>query len=121
MYLGTAAPYAIQKNGCLVKKSIKVTSVYKYMDLLSTLKLSWYLAKRKLALQARKAIFRIYQFQRPFGKFSYKEYFKIFDSLVMPILTYGVEIWGFEISDSKEQIHYKFCNDFLGLNRSSNN
>ena len=41
--------------------------------------------------------------------------------MLMPILTYGAEIWGFEISDSIEQIHYKFCKDFLGLNISSNN
>ena len=102
-------------------KSIKLTSVYKYTGLLFTPKVSWYLAKRKLASQASKTIFRIYQFQRPFGKFPYKEYFKIFDSMVMPILTYGAEIWGFEISDSIEQIRYKFCKDFLGLNSSSNN
>ena len=70
-------------------KSIKVLSVY--MGLSFTPKLSRYLAKRKLALQARKSIFRIYQFQRPFGKFPYKEYFKIFDSMVMSILTYGAK------------------------------
>ena len=39
------------------EKSIKVTPVYKYMGLLFTPKFSWYLAKRKLASHACKAIF----------------------------------------------------------------
>ena len=64
------------------------------MGLLFTPKLSWSKAKAKLAAQARKSIFAIRSFQRTFGYFSHNEYFKLFDSMVKPILTYGAEIYG---------------------------
>ena len=102
------------------KNYIRVTSVYKYMGLLFTPKLSWSLATKKLANQARKAVYQIKQFQNPFGKFRHKEYFKIFDSMVMPILTYGAELWGYDYNKQVEQVHTKFCKDFLGINTSAN-
>ena len=55
-------------------------------------------------------------------KFPYNEYFKIFDSVVTSILTYESEVWGFEKSDSIEQIHSKYAKIFLGsVNISLNN
>ena len=71
---------------------VNVTSVYKYMGLLFTSKLSWRKAKEKLAAQARKSIFAIISYQRNFGYFSYTEYFKLFDSMVKPILRLW-DIW----------------------------
>ena len=91
------------------------------MGLLFTPKLSWHAATKKLSLQAQKSIFQIKQYQRAFGKFNHKEYFKIFDSMVLPILTYGVEMWGFEYKNCIEQVHHQFCKEFLGVNQSVNN
>ena len=68
---------------------VNTTSCYKYMCLLFTPKLSW-----SKAAQERKPIFAIRSFQRTFGYFSHNEYFKLFDSMVKPILTYGAEIYG---------------------------
>ena len=41
--------------------------------------------------------------------------------MIIPILTYGAEIWGYDYSDVIEQIHFKFCKDFLGTGSSVNN
>lgn len=99
---------------------IKVTSTYKFMGLLFTPKLSWHSATTKLAAQARKSLYQIKRFEKPFGKFCHKEYFKIFDSMVIPILTYGSEIWGYDTKKCVEQIQTKFCKNFLGINSSVN-
>ena len=41
--------------------------------------------------------------------------------MVTLILTYGAEIWGYEFSGNIEQIPYKYCKDFLGVNTYTNN
>ena len=78
-------------------------------------------ANRKLAAQARKAIFCIKNYQRKFGYFKHEEIFRLFDSLVKPILCYGSEVWGTEYSTIIESVHFTFCKYFLGVNSSVNN
>ena len=53
--------------------------------------------------------------------------FKLFDATVLPILTYGAEVWAtFERTDNDswekspiEQVHLNFCKHILGVNRST--
>ena len=40
--------------------------------------------------------------------------------MVVPILSYGAEIWGYERRNSIEQVHSKYCKDYLGINVSIN-
>ena len=91
------------------------------MGILFTPKLSWTPAKEKLAAQARKAIYSINNYQRKFGYFSHNEYFKLFDAMVKPILTYGAEIWGFEYAEVIKQVQIQFYKPLLGVNNSVNN
>jgi len=76
---------------------VNTTSVYKYMGILYTPKLCWSAAKTRLAAQGRKALFAIKEYQIPFGYFCCTEFFKLFDAMVAPILTFGSEIWGSHI------------------------
>ena len=54
---------------------------------------------------------------------------KIFDAIILPILTYTAEVWGvfekneFEYWDKTptEKAHLKFCKVFLGVNRKASN
>ena len=54
---------------------------------------------------------------------------KLFDATVLPILTYGAEVWAaFERADYDlwekspiEQVHLNFCKHILGINRSTPN
>ena len=102
-------------------QQVNTVSVYKYMGLLFTPKLVWTAAKTKLAAQARKAAFSIKQYQKPFGYFSHSDTFKLFDSMVTPILTFGSELWGFAHSEIIERSHVEFCKYFLGVNSTVNN
>ena len=45
---------------------------------------------------------------------------ELFDQLIMPILLYGCEIWGFQNLDQIERFHRKFLKS-LKLNRSTAN
>ena len=47
--------------------------------------------------------------------------FKLFDSLVLPILLYCCEIWGFEKLEDIEQVHLTFCKKNLCVNKSTPN
>ena len=41
----------------------------------------------------------------------------LFQIIVIPILLYGCEIWGFENSEIMEKIQYDFCKYILKLNK----
>ena len=78
--------------------------------------------KSFLALSAIRKKFNI-------SKLSLEVANKLFDSTVLPILTYGAEIWGiyekinFEFWDKNpiEKMHLRFCKAFLGVNRKASN
>ena len=91
------------------------------MGLLFTPKLVWTSAKIKLAAQAQKAIISIHNYQRAFGYLLQGDSFKLFDSMVKPILCYASEIWGYEYCDIIESVHVGYCKRFLGVNNSVNN
>ncbi|MEW8546871.1 MAG: reverse transcriptase domain-containing protein [Candidatus Thiodiazotropha sp.] len=91
---------------------VKVVTYYKYLGLVLSSRLSWYVCQKTLAEQGSKALFAIRSKLTQFGTLSANLLFKIFDTKVLPILTYGAEIWFNHVSlDSKStQISTKcFC------------
>ena len=70
-------------------------------------------ALHNLAAQARKSIISMLKLQGSVCDFGYPELFKQFDNIIKPILLFGSEIWGFEISDTIENVQDKFCKRFL--------
>ena len=98
-------------------EEINIAPFYKYMGLLLTPKLSW----SKLDAQALKSINCIKHYQKYFGYFNYNEHFKLFDSMVKPILVHGAEIWGYHYSKIVERVQIQYCRTFLGVSKSTNN
>lgn len=43
----------------------------------------------------------------------------MFDKMVLPIMLYGSEIWGFEKLDILEKVHLKFCKLILKVKKST--
>lgn len=91
---------------------VDTVSNYKYMGILFTPKLIWTKAKEELAAQAKRTLFTLYNVQKKLGVLSVNEAFKRFDTMIVPILTYASEIWGYEYSDPIEkttrQVLYQF-------------
>ena len=94
---------------------IETVSSYKYMGLQITPKLIWTYAKECLSIQAKKSIVSLNKLQSTVGYFDYTEMFKLFDTMIKPVLCYGSEVWGFEISEQIENVHINFCKIFLKL------
>ena len=87
---------------------IETVSSYKYMGLFITPKLIWSFAKNTLASQARKSIISMLKLQNSVGYFEFSELFKLFETMIKPIILYGSEIWGFEVSNTIENVQDNF-------------
>jgi hypothetical protein len=61
-------------------------------------------ARAKLMDQARKALYCLYWKLRNIS-IPIDLQFKLFDTLILPILTYGSEIWGYENTKQLEKLH----------------
>jgi len=79
-------------------------------------RLSWTPAQVNLSDQARKALTIVdrvnYNLDYPFSSGC-----KIFDTCVLPILTYCSEVWGNDVHKVIEDVHVKFCRNQLGVGK----
>ena len=80
-----------------------------------TPKLVWTKTKDILAQQATKAFSSIFRYQTNFGRFHSKDMFRMFDTMIKPILCYGSEIWGYEFAINIEKVQVKFCKRYCCL------
>ena len=80
-----------------------------YLGLFFTTTLSWSLSKRTLAAQANKALGMLSMYNYKCNGLPHEMYLNIFDKMILPILLYGSEIWGFKYSDKIEQVKHIFC------------
>lgn len=94
---------------------IEAVSMYKYMGLMFTPKLIWTKAKDNLADKAKKSIVTIKILQNKIGSLSVHDSFKLFDTMIVPILCYGSEIWGFEWAKQIEIVQDRFCKNILNV------
>jgi len=94
------------------RKLISRLSINLYMGILLTSSLSWSSEHSKLVSQAQKDLFAIKAYQIAFGYFSAIDSFKIFDSIVKPILCYASQIWGYEYVDTIASVYNRFCKNY---------
>ena len=108
------------RNGGCLKKSekwtydgnlIEVISFYKYLGIYMTPKLSWSKTWENATSQAQKAIACIFRYQKTFVLFAPHDIFKLFDSIVCPILTYGAEVWGYQYVNKLENCSLSFASN----------
>lgn len=113
----------IFRNGGIIKQNEKFfyngerlenVRYYKYLGLTMSSRLSWSPAQMTLAAQASKAL-QLINCMNYECNYSFKCACEIFDKCVLPIISYGSEIWGPNIHSSIENVHYKFCKKQLGV------
>ena len=101
-------------------KNVEIVSFYKYLGIFFTSKLFWSRTIESHALQALKASASIFQYQKHFVCFfSPEDAFKLFDSVVKPIMCYVSKIWGYRYYDKIEKIQSKFCKRFCCLSSNT--
>ena len=74
--------------------------------------------KVNLAEKASKAMYAILNKGRVHN-LSVSCHLDLFDKIIIPMLTYGSEIWGYENIDILEKVHVKFCKLLLNLKTST--
>ena len=107
---------------------IEIVQEYTYLGVKITSSGSFDLCQKGLAEKALNAFYKIHK-QLNFSLLSLNSAQKIFDAVIVPILTYGCEVWGiftkldFEKWDRtpNEKVHLRFCKTLLGLNRKASN
>jgi len=71
--------------------------------------------------QALKAVFKLKKYLSKFTYIKPSHIISLFDKLILPILLYGSEVWGFSRADSLEKIHLHFLKNILGVKLSTQN
>lgn len=79
------------------------------------------IAQHTLSEQARKAIFSLKSHTRKFHDLKPDLMCMLFDKMIVPILNYGSEIWGFDDANEIERVHVQFCKSILKLRRNTAN
>lgn len=97
---------------------IEIVKEFNYLGVLLTKTGNFGLNKKYLADKALIAMYEILKFGRTYN-LSVKLQLDLFDKMILPILLYGCEIWGFGDNQLLEKIHLKFCKVLLNLKQST--
>ena len=98
---------------------IEVVNFYKYLGVLFTSNLNWSMCKRTLSLHAKKGLHMFYKYSYQCGVLPRSIVITLFDKMILPIVLYGSEVWGFEYSEICESVQYDFCRRITGLSNNS--
>jgi hypothetical protein len=76
-------------------------------------------ARAKLMDQAQKALYCLNRKLRNIS-IPIDLQLKLFDTLILPIITYDCEVWGYENTKQLEKLHLQFCRNILGVTTTTN-
>lgn len=99
-------------------KILKQVKTFTYLGVTLSSNGSFYQAQKSLSAQALKAL---YSLNSLFDNVNLdiEDKLKLFNSMVLPILCYGSEIWGFHKSPDIERVYLKFLKQILGVKQQT--
>lgn len=100
---------------------IETVKSFTYLGIVFTQGGSFKEAQQTLAGQAQKAIFKLNKYLYKFTNITIKHRLELFDKLVLPILNYSAEVWGFIPAANIERIHTQFLKKILNVKISTQN
>ena len=117
--------FSKKKGNCNVEfkygnNVLEVVESYTYLGLNLSCNGKLKLAIETLSNQATRAIFGIKKLYN-YNNLDVYSKLKLFESIVVPILCYGCEVWGFDNVNDIEKIQIRFYKNILGLNRNTSN
>lgn len=95
---------------------INIVSEYTYLGVCFPCNGNFSMSIIALRNQASRAMFALLNKSRKLG-LAVDVQLQLFDSLVVPIATYGCEIWGFRKIDVLEKLQLQFCKYILRVNK----
>lgn len=81
---------------------LEIVSQFVYLGLVFTSGRTFSEAQKNLAGQSLKAIFKLNKYLYKFTNIYVKHRLELFDKLILPILNYSSEIWGFHQGNATE-------------------
>ncbi|MCG8033307.1 MAG: reverse transcriptase family protein, partial [Candidatus Thiodiazotropha taylori] len=100
---------------------LEIVNKFRYLGVTFTIGGSFAETQNTLSGQAQKAIFKMNKYVYKFTFLSPRHKLELFDKLIMPILNYGSEVWGFIQANSIERVHLQFCKRLLGVKKTTQN
>jgi len=101
--------------------AIEIVNKFTYLGIVFTTGGSFNEAQNTLSGQALKALFTMNKYLYKFTDVTVKHRLDLFEKLIVPILNYGSEVWGFNKGQSIERLHLQFCKNILCVKRSTQN
>ena len=98
----------------------KHVSSFKYLGLTFNFNGKFAIGIRQLKEQGRKAMLSLLRKSRQL-ELPLSTQLELFDRLVVPILTYSCEVWGYSGIDIIESLHLEYCKYILRLKKSTPN
>eukprot|EP00745_Piridium_sociabile_P004303 TRINITY_DN1254_c0_g1_i4.p1 TRINITY_DN1254_c0_g1~~TRINITY_DN1254_c0_g1_i4.p1 ORF type:complete len:981 (+),score=112.61 TRINITY_DN1254_c0_g1_i4:2532-5474(+) len=100
---------------------VSVTNSYTYLGLLFTTKLSLQSTWVESCRKGKKGTIEIIKSLRKLNCIDFSVFWKLFDSQIVPILTYGAEVWGLCNNSGMEKVHTYAIKRFLSVPLHSSN
>ena len=101
-------------------EKLKVVNQFTYLGVTLSANGSFYKTQKALADQAMKAIFALTSLFEKID-LNVSDKIKLFDAMIMPILNYGSQVWGFHKGPDVERVHIKFLKQILGVRQQTSN
>ena len=100
--------YKTNVNFKIYGNNIDVVDSYNYLGILFNYNGTFCTARKRLLEQSNKALYALYKKIRNVA-IPIDLKLKLFDALILPILIYSCEVWGFENKDGIEKMHLQYC------------
>ena len=98
------------------RERIEVVNQYKYLGIIFSTGLTFSHSLNDMATRAKKSVLYILKILWKLNNHCPRLYFKLFDSQIQPMLTYGCEIWGLVADHSVlEKVHLLAIKRFLNV------
>ena len=118
---------AFKKGGKIGKKDkwrydgneLETVGQFKYLGLVFGSSGKFSKTFDNILTQSNKALFSMKRLQHQYSELNVKTHLHLFDTLVLPVLNYGSEIWGFSQADKLETFYLGFLKNTLSVRKST--
>ena len=101
-------------------EKVDIVEEFVYLGVLFSFNGKFAKTKKRLIVQARKAMFALIKKCRKLN-LAFSLQLHLFNSMIVPILLYGSEVWAFEDMKILDQFQLNFCKIVLNLKKSTPN
>ena len=99
-------------------KDLETVGQFKYLGLMFGSSGKFAKTFENILNQSYKALFSMTSAQYQYPEINVKTQLHLFNALVLPVLNYGSEIWGFSEADKLEKLHLGFLKNILSVRKS---